>query len=101
MNYFSAGRCPVSFETHFNMHLSGNVRGRGGIMPADVPPNLISSEKYKVNYKRKRRLKLTDSQVTEALEIANGNRRKAAEICSGLQSSTLYRFFDRTEIGKK
>jgi DNA-binding NtrC family response regulator len=70
------------------------------ITPAHLPPNLISFENHKINYKRKRRLKLTKSQVTEALEIAQGNRREAAKIL-GVSRSTLYRFFDNTQEGKR
>jgi transcriptional regulator with PAS, ATPase and Fis domain len=64
------------------------------IIPADLPPNLIPYEKSRIRYKIKRKLKLTDSQVAEALEIASGNRQKAAKIL-GVSRSTLYRYFDR------
>lgn len=66
------------------------------ITPADLPPNLNPSEPLKKPYKRKRKLKLTDSQVTEALEMASGNKRDAAKIL-GVSRSTLYRFFDRSD----
>ena len=69
------------------------------ITPADLPPNSISFENHKMHYKKKRRLKLTKSQVAEALKIAQGNRREAAKIL-GVSRSTLYRFFDSTEDGK-
>jgi transcriptional regulator with PAS, ATPase and Fis domain len=77
-----------------------SVRTTSGVItPADLPPNLISFENHKMHYKKKRRLKLTKSQVTEALNIARGNRREAAKIL-GVSRSTLYRFFDSTEDGK-
>lgn len=69
------------------------------ITSADLPPNLISFENHKIHYKKKRRLKLTKSQVTGALKIAQGNRREAAKIL-GVSRSTLYRFFDSTEDGQ-
>jgi transcriptional regulator of acetoin/glycerol metabolism len=69
------------------------------VTPADLPPNLISLENHKMHYKKKRRLKLTKSQVAEALKMAQGNRREAAKIL-GVSRSTLYRFFDSTEDGK-
>jgi transcriptional regulator with PAS, ATPase and Fis domain len=69
------------------------------ITSADLPPNLISLEHHKMHYKKKRRLKLTKSQVAEALKIAQGNRQEAAKIL-GVSRSTLYRFFDSTEDGK-
>ena len=69
------------------------------ITSADLPPNLISFENHKMHYKKKRRLKLTKSQVAEALKIAQGNRRETAKIL-GVSRSTLYRFFDSTEDGK-
>jgi transcriptional regulator of acetoin/glycerol metabolism len=47
-----------------------------------------------MHYKKKRRLKLTDSRVDEALEMAQGNRQEAAKIL-GVSRSTLYRFFER------
>jgi transcriptional regulator with PAS, ATPase and Fis domain len=64
------------------------------ITPSDLPPNLSSSDTPKMHYKRKRRLKLTDSRVDEALEMAQGNRQEAAKIL-GVSRSTLYRFFER------
>ena len=64
------------------------------ITPADLPPNLSPSDTPKMHYKRKRRLKLTDSRVDEALEMAQGNRQEAAKIL-GVSRSTLYRFFER------
>ena len=64
------------------------------ITPADLPPNLSPSDTSKMHYKRKRRLKLTDSRVDEALEMAQGNRQEAAKIL-GVSRSTLYRFFER------
>jgi transcriptional regulator with PAS, ATPase and Fis domain len=77
-----------------------SVRTTSGVItPADLPPNLISFENHKMHYKKKRRLKLTKSQVTEALNIARGNRREAAKIL-GVSRSTLYRFFDSNEDGK-
>jgi transcriptional regulator of acetoin/glycerol metabolism len=77
-----------------------SVRTTSGVItPADLPPNLITFENYKMHYKKKRRQKLTKSQVTEALNIARGNRREAAKIL-GVSRSTLYRFFDSTEDGK-
>ena len=69
------------------------------ITPADLPPNLISFENHKMHYKKKRKLKLTKSQVAEALKRAQGNRREAAKIL-GVSRSTLYRFFDSTEDGQ-
>ena len=69
------------------------------ITSADLPPNLISFENHKMNYKKKRRLKLKKSKVAEALKIAQGNRREAAKIL-GVSRSTLYRFFDSIEDGK-
>jgi sigma-54 dependent transcriptional regulator, acetoin dehydrogenase operon transcriptional activator AcoR len=69
------------------------------ITPVDLPPNLIFFENHKIPYKRKRRLKLTKSQVAESLKTAQGNRREAAKIL-GVSRSTLYRFFDSTEDGK-
>ncbi len=69
------------------------------ITSADLPSNLISFENHKMHYKKKRRLKLTKSQVAEALKIAQGNRREAAKIL-GVSRSTLYRFFDSTEDGQ-
>jgi DNA-binding NtrC family response regulator len=69
------------------------------ITPAHLPPNLISFENHKMHYKKKRRLKLTKSQVAETLKITRGNRREAAKIL-GVSRSTLYRFFDSTEDGK-
>jgi DNA-binding NtrC family response regulator len=70
------------------------------ITSADLPPNLISFENHKMHYKKKRRLKLTKSQVAEALKMAQGNRREAAKIL-GVSRSTLYRFFDSTQEGKR
>jgi transcriptional regulator with PAS, ATPase and Fis domain len=64
------------------------------ITPADLPPYLVPYEISKIRYKKRRKLKLTDSKVAEALEIASGNRQKAAKIL-GVSRSTLYRFFDR------
>jgi DNA-binding NtrC family response regulator len=69
------------------------------ITPADLPPNLNLSEPLKKPYKRIRNLKLTESRVTEALEMASGNKRDAAKIL-GVSRSTLYRFFDRKEGSK-
>ena len=69
------------------------------ITPADLPPNLNLSEPLKKPYKRIRKLKLTESRVTEALEMANGNKRDAAKIL-GVSRSTLYRFFDRNDGSK-
>jgi len=69
------------------------------ITSAHLPPNLISFENHKMHYKKKRRLKLTKSQVAETLKITRGNRRKAAKIL-GVSRSTLYRFFDSTEDGQ-
>jgi transcriptional regulator with PAS, ATPase and Fis domain len=69
------------------------------ITHAHLPPNLISFENHKMHYKKKRRLKLTKSQVAETLKITRGNRREAAKIL-GVSRSTLYRFFDSTEDGK-
>jgi transcriptional regulator with PAS, ATPase and Fis domain len=69
------------------------------ITPVDLPPNLIFFENHKIPYKRKRRLKLTKSQVAESLKTAQGNRREAAKNI-GVSRSTLYRFFDSTEDGK-
>jgi transcriptional regulator with PAS, ATPase and Fis domain len=66
------------------------------ITPADLPPNLNPSNPLKKPYKKKRKLKLTDSRVTEALEMASGNKRDAAKIL-GVSRSTLYRFFDRND----
>jgi len=64
------------------------------ITPNDLPPNLVSFKNHEIRYKKKRRLKLTESQVSEALEMARGNRREAAKIL-GVSRSTLYRFFER------
>jgi transcriptional regulator of acetoin/glycerol metabolism len=64
------------------------------ITPADMPPDLSPSDTPKMHYKRKRRLKITDSRVDEALEMAQGNRQEAAKIL-GVSRSTLYRFFER------
>ena len=69
------------------------------ITPADLPPNLNLSEPLKKPYKRIRKLKLTESRVTEALEMASGNKRDAAKIL-GVSRSTLYRFFDRNDGSK-
>ena len=71
----------------------------GVITLADLPPNLRPSEPLKKSYKKKRKLKLTDSQVAEALEMASGNKRDAAKIL-GVSRSTLYRFFDRNDGSK-
>jgi transcriptional regulator of acetoin/glycerol metabolism len=57
------------------------------------------SEPLKKPYKRIRKLKLTESRVTEALEMASGNKRDAAKIL-GVSRSTLYRFFDRNDGSK-
>ena len=70
------------------------------ITPADLPPNLNQSEPLKKPYKRKRKLKLTDSRVNEALKMAHGNRQAAAKTL-GVSRSTLYRFFDSIELGNK
>ena len=69
------------------------------ITSTDLPPNLVVFETHKSAYKRKRRLKLTKSQVAEALKIAQGNRREAAKML-GVSRSTLYRFFNSTDDGK-
>jgi transcriptional regulator of acetoin/glycerol metabolism len=69
------------------------------ITPADLPPNLNLSEPLNKPYKRIRKLKLTESRVTEALEMASGNKRDAAKIL-GVSRSTLYRFFDRKDGSK-
>jgi transcriptional regulator with PAS, ATPase and Fis domain len=66
------------------------------ITPADLPPNLDPFNPLKKTYKKKRKLKLTDSRVAEALEMAGGNKRDAAKIL-GVSRSTLYRFFDRND----
>jgi transcriptional regulator with PAS, ATPase and Fis domain len=66
------------------------------ITPADLPPNLNPFNPLKKTYKKKRKLKLTDAQVTEALEMAGSNKRDAAKIL-GVSRSTLYRFFDRND----
>jgi len=66
------------------------------ITSADLPPNLISFENHKMHHKKKRKPKLTKSQVAEALKIAQGNRRETAKIL-GVSRSTLYRFFDSTK----
>jgi len=96
MNY----PCPGNVRELRNVLQYASVRTTSEvIMPADLPPNLISFENHKIHYKKKRRLKLTKSQVAEALKIAQGNRREAAKIL-GVSRSTLYRFFDRTEDGE-
>jgi DNA-binding NtrC family response regulator len=78
----------------------GSVRATSEVITAaDLPPNLISFENHKMHLKKKRRLKLTKTQVTEALKTAQGNRREAAKIL-GVSRSTLYRFFDSTEDSK-
>lgn len=69
------------------------------ITPADLPPNFNLSEPLKKPHKRIRKLKLTESRVTEALEMASGNKRDAAKIL-GVSRSTLYRFFDRNDGSK-
>ncbi len=66
------------------------------ITPADLPPNMNLSEPLKKQYKRIRKLKLTESRVTEALEMASGNKRDAAKML-GVSRSTLYWFFDRND----
>jgi transcriptional regulator with PAS, ATPase and Fis domain len=96
MNY----PCPGNVRELRNVLQYASVRTTSGVItPADLPPNLISFENHKIHYKKKRRLKLTKSQVAEALKIAQGNRREAAKIL-GVSRSTLYRFFDRTEDGE-
>jgi transcriptional regulator of acetoin/glycerol metabolism len=47
-----------------------------------------------MHHKKKRKPKLTKSQVAEALKIAQGNRRETAKIL-GVSRSTLYRFFEK------
>ena len=64
------------------------------ITPSDLPPNLVSIKNHEIRYKKKRRLKLTESQVSEALEMARGNRKEAAKILN-VSRSTLYRFLER------
>jgi len=96
MNY----PCPGNVRELRNVLQYASIRTTSGVItPADLPPNLISFENHKIHYKKKRRLKLTKSQVAEALKIAQGNRREAAKIL-GVSRSTLYRFFDRTEDGE-
>jgi sigma-54 dependent transcriptional regulator, acetoin dehydrogenase operon transcriptional activator AcoR len=96
MNY----PCPGNVRELRNVLQYASVRTTSEVItPADLPPNLISFENHKIHYKKKRRLKLTKSQVTEALKITQGNRREAARIL-GVSRSTLYRFFDSTEDGK-
>ena len=70
------------------------------ITPADLPPNLSPSETLNLRNKRKRKLKLTDSRVAEALKMVHGNRREAAKIL-GVSRSTLYRFFDTIDGSDK
>jgi transcriptional regulator with PAS, ATPase and Fis domain len=64
------------------------------ITSADLPPHLGPSDAIKFHHKRKRSLKLTGSRVSEALNMAQGNRQKAAKIL-GVSRSTLYRYFER------
>ena len=90
MNYF----WPGNVRELRNVLQYASVRTTSNVItPADLPPDLNSPEPLKKPYKKKRKLKLTDAQVTEALEMASGNKRDAAKIL-GVSRSTLYRFFD-------
>ncbi len=64
------------------------------ITAADLPPNLVSYKNKEIRYKKKRRLKLTEPRVSEALGMARGNRKEAAKML-GVSRSTLYRFFEK------
>ena len=58
-------------------------------LPATIFRNYIQ-----YNFRKPSRAKIVESEVIEALQKANGNKRRAAEIL-GVSRSTLYRFFDR------
>jgi sigma-54 dependent transcriptional regulator, acetoin dehydrogenase operon transcriptional activator AcoR len=93
MNYF----WPGNVRELRNVLQYASVRTTSDVItPADLPPNLDPFNPLKKTYKKKRKLKLTDSRVAEALEMAGGNKRDAAKIL-GVSRSTLYRFFDRND----
>ena len=74
------------------------VKCRGDIVKPEHLPATIFNNYVQQNCRRKRRVKITESDVIDALQKASGNRRLAAEIL-GVSRSTLYRFFDRQRQG--
>lgn len=72
------------------------VKCRGANIDIEhLPPTVVQVEKISANgrIKRRRKRKLNPMQVREALEEANGNKVRAAQML-GVSRATLYRFIE-------
>ena len=72
------------------------VKSKGDVIRPMHLPSAIRSPLFKINRRRKRRRKLDQKAVRDALHQTGGNKLQAAKLL-GVNRSTLYRFLAETE----